>query len=114
MQLKNKQIYIRYFVGILGLELLAVGIKRNWAEFGVINLTMLAVVINHWLLVDMVRGAVSSVVKNEKYSMFVNQIIKIILIGSVLSFGVQIMGKRIIIPVLFYILQIGILYKAIQ
>ena len=39
---------------------------------------------------------------------------KIIVLIVALVFGVQIMGKRIIIPVLIYVLQIGVLYLSFK
>jgi len=39
---------------------------------------------------------------------------KLILVVGALSFGVQIMGKRILIPVLIYVLQIVVLYLSFE
>ncbi|MDO9182770.1 MAG: hypothetical protein Q7U04_10190 [Bacteriovorax sp.] len=69
------------------------------------------------MLISVVRrmseGAATQVQKN-KYLVTLMTIGKLVLVVGVLSFGVQIMGKRIIIPVLIYVLQIVVLYLSFE
>jgi hypothetical protein len=86
---------------------------QNFQEYLVIISVFIATVLNQWMLVgsveDMVRGAAGDESKNSGNSILIF-LGKTVLLLVVLSFGVHIMGKRIIIPLLNYIVQIFILY----
>lgn len=101
----------------LGFSFIHIGLTyflvHNFEEYKVILLVFVATVLNQWMLVDsietMVRGAAGDEGRDPGNAilMFLG---KTILLLAALSFGVHIMGKRIIIPLLNYIVQIFILY----
>jgi hypothetical protein len=86
-------------------------------ELKVMLTVFLAACLNQWMLV---RGVVSitdhasgkaTMDKTNVVLMFIG---KVIVLLVALVFGVQIMGKRIIIPVLIYVLQIVVLYLSMK
>ena len=85
----------------------------NLSEYSVIIFVFIATVLNQWMLVESVESLVQGAAGN-KQSETGNSVLyflaKTILLLAALSFGVHIMGKRIIIPILNYIVQIFILY----
>ena len=86
---------------------------HNIDEYKIILLVFVATVLNQWMLVEsietMVQGAAGKETGDTANSILMF-LAKTILLLVVLSFGVHIMGKRIIIPLLNYIVQIFILY----
>lgn len=88
-------------------------IVNNLSEYKIILLVFVATVLNQWMLVEsvesMVQGALSGGDQDTANTVLLF-LGKTILLLAALSFGVHIMGKRIIIPVLNYIIQIFILY----
>lgn len=90
---------------------------RSLSEFKVILLVFAASCLNHWLLILVVRKLSEAAVGNfERNRPIVSIMIvgKLVLVVAALSFGVQIMGKRIIIPVIIYVLQIVVLYLSFK
>lgn len=110
----NLKYYALYSIILLSLAYLTV---RSLAEYMIILLVFSAACINHWLLILIVRRLSEGVVtKRQKNGSLTAVMVvgKLILVAGALSFGVQIMGKRIIIPVLIYVLQIVVLYLSFE
>ena len=106
----NFKIYL-----ILSLIILAAGyfLARTNEELMAIGLIYIASCGNQWLLVKSVgemshRAASGSPIDDRK--MFFLMMGKLALIIAALSFGVHVMGNRVIIPVLIYVFQIAVLY----
>ena len=104
---------------ILSTILLAISyfLARNVAELRVMLMVFLAACLNQWMLV---RGVTSitdhaagkgEMNKTNVVLMFIGKVI-VLLVALVL--GVQIMQKRIIIPVIIYVLQIVVLYLSMK
>lgn len=77
----------------------------------------IAACLNQWMLVNVVRDASQNAADGtpvDKFNMVLMTVGKVILLIAALSFGVHIMGKRIIIPVLIYVLQIAVLYLSFE
>ena len=92
-------------------------LARDMNELKVMLTVFLAACLNQWMLV---RGVMSitdhaagkaTMDKTNVVLMFIG---KVIVLLVALVFGVQIMGKRIIIPVLIYVLQIVVLYLSMK
>ncbi len=85
----------------------------NNTEVKVMLVIFCAACINQWMLVNVVRAASQNAASGtpvNKFNMVAMVIGKIFLLIAALSFGVQIIGNRIIIPVVIYVLQIIVLY----
>jgi hypothetical protein len=90
---------------------------RDMAELKVMLTVFLAACLNQWMLVRGVQKLTNSAVGKEepdKSGLILLFIGKVIVLLVALVFGVQIMGKRIIIPVLIYVLQIVVLYLSMK
>ena len=88
-------------------------LARSMAEFYVMLIIFFAACLNQWMLVKVVRGVTALAATGSpinKTKMILMIVGKVVLLMAALTFGVQIMQKRIIIPVLIYVLQIAILY----
>lgn len=102
----------KYFILSAPLLALTYFLAKNPAEFKVMGTVFLAACLNQFLLVKGVLKMTNSAVGKEPtdklglMSLFAGKAIVLIV---ALTFGVQIMGKRIIIPVLIYVLQIAVL-----
>lgn len=113
MPIRKKISFKKYFL----LSFIHIGltyfIVNNFSEYKIILLVFLATVLNQWMLISSVDAmAQSAALGGDRDTantvlMFLG---KTILLIAALSFGVHIMGKRIIIPILNYIVQIFILY----
>lgn len=116
--LTNAKINLKnYFFYSIVLLVLAYLLIQTFSEFVVIFLVFLATCANHWMLIFIVRRLsenAAGVAQKNRFMISVMVIGKLILIVAALSFGVQIMGKRIIIPVLIYVLQIAVLYFSFE
>jgi hypothetical protein len=113
MEIKKRIDIGKYF----GLSSIHIGLTyfgiNNWDEYKIILLVFFATVLNQWMLIESVDDLVSGAAgKNQSDSSFsvVMFLGKTLILLAALSFGVHIMGKRIIIPLLNYIVQIFILY----
>jgi hypothetical protein len=107
----------RYFLLTVSLLALSYLTVKSFSEYMIIVLVMAAACVNHWMLIFVVRQQSESAVnKQHKRSKFISLMVigKLVLVAAALSFGVQIMGKRIIIPVLIYVLQIVVLYLSFE
>lgn len=92
-------------------------LARNGAELKAMLTIFLAACINQWMLVRgvlQITEAASGKGEVDKGNLILMFIGKVIVLLVALVFGVQIMGKRIIIPVLIYVLQIVVLYLSMK
>ncbi len=88
-------------------------LAKSNAERMVMLAVFVAACLNQWMLVNVVRDVTQNAaagVPVDKVNMVMMIIGKVVIVLAALSFGVQIMGNRIIIPVLIYVLQIAVLY----
>jgi TM2 domain-containing membrane protein YozV len=92
-------------------------LANNADELKAMSIVFIAACLNQWMLV---RGVHEVVVKasgsNTTSKINVNFLFigKVLVLIFALIFSVQIMGKRIIISVLIYVLQIVVLYFSIK
>lgn len=93
-------------------------LARDFNELKVMFIIFLAVCINQWMLTRAVeitiKNAASPNPVENSTSPIWYLIGKVIVLIVALTFGVQIMEKRIIIPVLIYVLQIIVLYLSFE
>ena len=104
---------------LLSLVLLIISyfLAKNSEELMVMAIVFVAACLNQWMLVNVVRDASQNAADGtpvDKVNMVLMTVGKVILLIAALSFGVHIMGKRIIIPVLIYVLQIAVLYLSFE
>lgn len=86
---------------------------RSMAEFYVMITVFVAACLNQWMLVSVVNDVTRNAADGaevDKGNLIMMVIGKVFIVIVALIFGVQIMGNRIIIPVLIYVLQIAVLY----
>ena len=85
---------------------------KNITEWIIVLCVPFLVFLNHLLLVEVVVDITQPEItpEEEKFSPAFMFIAKFIILIAALTFGVHFMGKRIIIPVLNYVVQIFILY----
>jgi len=92
---------------------LAYFLARDMSELKVMLTVFLAACLNQWMLVRGVQKltqAATGKEESDKMALILLFVGKVIVLLVALVLGVQIMGKRIIIPVLIYVLQIVVLY----
>lgn len=92
-------------------------LARNSAELKAMAIVFLAACLNQYMLVSGVNKLTDQAVgkeESDKFKLIVLFIGKLIVLVVALTLGVQIMGKRIIIPLLIYVLQIAILYLSLK
>ena len=92
-------------------------LARDMAELKVMLTIFLAACLNQWMLVNgvmQITNVASGKETPDKAYLIMLFIGKVIVLLVALVFGVQIMGKRIIIPVLIYVLQIVVLYLSMK
>ncbi len=117
----NERINFKIYVP-LSLILILSGylLSNSPAEFKVIATVFIAACLNQYMLVrgvdKLTKEAADPETNKEDQSgtllgLFLGKIFVLIV---ALVLGVQIMGKRIIIPVLIYVLQIGVLYLSFK
>lgn len=90
---------------------------RDFNELKVMLSVFVAACLNQWMLVRAVVGLTNGASGKEdtdKTNMVFLFIGKAIVLILALTLGVQIMGKRIIIPLLIYVLQIAVLYFSLN
>lgn len=88
-------------------------LARSMAEFYVMLSVFVAACLNQWMLVSVVNEITNNAAGGaevDKGNLIMMVIGKVLIVLVALIFGVQIMGNRIIIPVLIYVLQIAVLY----
>ena len=92
-------------------------LARDINEVKVMLTVFVAACLNQWMLVRGVMSITDHAAGKEtmdKTNVILMFIGKVIVLLVALVFGVQIMGKRIIIPVLIYVLQIVVLYLSMK
>ena len=104
---------------LLSTLLLAIAyfLARDMAELKVMFTVFLAACLNQWMLVrgvEKITNVAAGKEEADKFGLILLFIGKVIVLLVALVFGVQIMGKRIIIPVLIYVLQIVVLYLSMK
>lgn len=104
---------------LLSTVLLAIDyfLARDMNELKVMLTIFLAACLNQWMLVNgvmQITNVASGKEAPDKTNLIMLFIGKVIVLLVALIFGVQIMGKRIIIPVLIYVLQIVVLYLSMK
>lgn len=117
----NERINFKIYVPLsIILILLGYFLSNSSSEFKVIITVFIAACLNQYMLVrgvdKLTKQAASTEANQEDQSgtllgLFLGKIFVLIV---ALVLGVQIMGKRIIIPVLIYVLQIGVLYLSFK
>ena len=107
----------KYFLYCLILVALSYFVVHSVTELYVVILVVMATSVNHWMLIHIIRQlsqqAAGGHIKNKKWLPLLI-IAKLFLVVGALTFGVQIMGKRILIPLLIYVLQIVVLYLSFE
>jgi hypothetical protein len=106
--------YTLYSLILLALSYITV---RSFDEYLVVLLVFAAACLNQWMLIYIVRSLSANAANLSPKNgplISIMTIGKLLLVIGALSFGVQIMGKRIIIPVLIYVLQIVVLYLSFK
>jgi hypothetical protein len=104
---------------LLSTVLLAIDyfLARDMNELKVMLTIFLAACLNQWMLVNgvmQITNVASGKEAPDKTNLIMLFIGKVIVLLVALIFGVQVMGKRIIIPVLIYVLQIVVLYLSMK
>lgn len=92
-------------------------IARNPNEIKVMITVFIAAGLNQWMLVRGVLKLTNQAAgkeESDKFGLILLFLGKLIVLVVALTLGVQIMGKRIIIPLLIYVLQIVVLYLSFK
>ncbi|MBC7427693.1 MAG: hypothetical protein H7336_03715 [Bacteriovorax sp.] len=117
MLIGEKINFKKYFLFSAVLLVLEYFLARNTDELKVMLIVFLAACLNQFLLVRVVQSITKEAAGNEhpnKFKIALMSVGKMIVLILALVFSVQIMGKRVIIPVLIYILQIVVLYLSMK
>lgn len=117
MHISEKVDLRKYTILSLILLIISYFLAKDVAEIKVMATIFLAACLNQWMLVRGVQKITSSAAgkeESDKSGLITLFIGKAIVLIVALTFGVQIMGKRIIIPVLIYVLQIAVLYLSMK
>lgn len=117
MHISEKVDLRKYTILSLILLIISYFLAKDAAEIKVMATIFLAACLNQWMLVRGVQKITSSAAgkeESDKSGLIMLFIGKAIVLIVALTFGVQIMGKRIIIPVLIYVLQIAVLYLSMK
>ena len=104
---------------LLSTVLLAIDyfLARDMAELKVMLTIFLAACLNQWMLVrgvQKITNVATGKEEKDNWGLILMFIGKVIVLLVALVLGVQIMGKRVIIPVLIYVLQIVVLYLSMK
>lgn len=112
MRLSEKIDFKKYVLFSILLIAIFFPFLKGPTEFKVLIVTYIAVLINQYMLVQGVADLIEPMARGEKVDngwvvfLFIG---KAVLLLIALIYGVQIIGNRIIIPVLFYVCQIFVL-----
>lgn len=112
MQLSEKINFKKYILFSILLFAIFTPFLKGQTEFKVLIVTYVAVLINQYMIVRGVADLIEPLARGEKVEngwivfLFVG---KALILLMALIYGVQIIGNRIIIPVLFYVCQIFVL-----
>lgn len=114
----SEKISLRKYALLSTLLLAAVYfLARDMSELKVMLIIFLAACLNQWMLVigvQKITDVAAGKEESDKLGLIILFIGKVIVLLVALVLGVQIMGKRIIIPVLIYVLQIVVLYLSMK
>ncbi|RPJ72060.1 MAG: hypothetical protein EHM20_14150 [Alphaproteobacteria bacterium] len=117
MRISEKVNFKKYAIYSAIILSLGIFLSRTAEEVWVMIVVFAAACGNQWLLVksvgEMTEKAATGAAANG-FKLSVMSIGKFALIVAALSFGGHIMGNRIIIPLLIYILQIAVLYLSFK
>lgn len=92
-------------------------LAQNAAELKAMATVFIAASLNQWMLVrgvNKLTDQAAGSAEKDNFNLILLFIGKLIVLVVALTLGVQIMGKRIIIPLLIYVLQIGVLYLSLK
>lgn len=90
---------------------------RNIREMMATSVVFVAVILNQWMLLNSIDAITQKALSKEsdkQSNVLINFLFKAIILIVAISFGVHIMGNRIIIPILIYVIQIFVLYFSIR
>ncbi len=109
-----KRINLKKYIS-LSVALLIIGFAacRNSQEILATGVVFVAVILNQWMLLNSIDAITQKALSKEsdkQSNIIINFLFKAIILIVAISFGVHIMGNRIIIPILIYVLQIFVLY----
>ncbi len=109
-----KKINLKKYIS-LSIALLIVGFTtcRNSQEVLATGVVFVSVILNQWMLLNSIDAITQKALSKESdkpSNIVINFLFKAIILIVAISFGVHIMGNRIIIPILIYIVQIFVLY----
>jgi magnesium-transporting ATPase (P-type) len=113
-----KRINLKRYIP-LSAALLTLGFTtcRNTREMMATGVVFVAVILNQWMLlnsIDAITQRALSKESDKQSNVLINFLFKAIILIVAISFGVHIMGNRIIIPILIYVIQIFVLYFSIR
>ncbi len=117
MHISEKINFKKYFLFSTILLISSFFLARNSVEIKVMFSVFMAACLNQYMLVRGVlklTGEATGQEKTNRFELIALFLGKIIVLIVALTFGVQIMGKRIIIPLLIYVLQIVVLYLSLK
>lgn len=93
-------------------------LMQNKLEMGIALLIFFATCVNHFFLVEIITDLTQSKAKEgyqlDKVKIAAMFSAKIIILVVALAIGVQVMGKRVMLPLLNYIIQIFVLAKSLN
>lgn len=92
-------------------------ISKNAVEVQGMLVIFAAACLNQFMLVNVVRSASQNAAYGtevNKGKMIIFSLGKVILLVAALIYGVHLMGNRVIIPLLIYVLQIAVLYLSFE
>lgn len=117
MLIKEKINLKKYILFSLPLVIAIIYLAKNKMEVVAMLTVFVAACLNHWMLLRSVKKITDTALTGnevDQSGFFWPFLGKAIVLIVALVFSVQIMGKRIIIPVLIYVLQIVILYLSLK
>ena len=113
MRIKTKINFKKYFSLAIASTLFCLAFARSKLEILAIIVLFVATCINQLMLLEAVTEMVTPVLDQggvlRKWKIVALFVGKLLLLFSALGFGIHIMGGRVIIPVLNYVVQIFVL-----
>ncbi len=116
MRIIKKINFKRYFLWSIVPTSICLALSQNITEIVVILTIYIATVINQFFLVEVISEMISEKTSNPQIKYRVRKLrvvtlflFKLLIIFAALSLGVHLMGKRVIIPLLNYVVLIFIL-----
>gem|GEM_PF-5064390 len=116
MKFLNKINLKRYLLGSVLTTGVALAFSQNSTEVIAILVIYLATILNQFLLVEVIMELVTERASNLSRTYRVNKIkvallfvLKLLILFGALSLGIHLMGKRVLIPLLNYVVLIFVL-----